>query len=118
MADQNLTIIINAQDRSQVALNLLKRNLGDAESAADRLRDSFRGLGSSLTIGLTAPLAALAVASVRAATDMDSLKRGLTAVAGSTGAAEQQLVRLKEVAKLPGLGFKEAIQGSINLQAA
>lgn len=48
----------------------------------------------------------------------DSLKRGLTAVSGSAEEAERQMARLREVAKLPGLGMEEAIQGSIRLQAA
>ena len=48
----------------------------------------------------------------------DSLERALTTVAGSSEAAEKQLVRLREVAKVPGLGFAEAIQGSVRLQAA
>jgi tape measure domain-containing protein len=82
------------------------------------LGDSLSNLGGRLTLGVSAPLAALGIAAVKTATDFDSLKRGLIAVSGSSDAAEQQLTRLKEVAKLPGLGFKEAIQGSINLQAA
>lgn len=49
---------------------------------------------------------------------MDSLMRGLTVVAGSAEEAKVQLARLKEIAKLPGLGLQEAIQGSINLQSA
>lgn len=56
--------------------------------------------------------------SIKKAVDFDSLKRGLTSVAGSAAEAEKQLISLKEVAKLPGLGFEEAIQGSVNLQAA
>lgn len=80
--------------------------------------DHMRSLGQAMTIGLTLPLVALGKSSVDAAVKMDSLKRGLTAVTGSSKEAERQLVRLKEVAKLPGLGFREAIQGSINLQAA
>ena len=75
------------------------------------------GLGAGLTAGLTVPLVGLGALAVNAAADMDSLMRGLTAVAGSSGEAEKQLVRLKEVAKLPGLGVEEAIQGSIRLQA-
>jgi tape measure domain-containing protein len=76
------------------------------------------GFGRSLSVGLTLPLVGFGAAAVKAAVSMDSLKRGLVAVSGSSAEAERQLVRLKEVAKLPGLGFKEAIQGSVNLQAA
>jgi tape measure domain-containing protein len=92
-----------------------------AEKSKDRLESvqkAMQALGQAMTLGLTAPLVALGKASVDAATRMDSLKRGLTAVAGSSEEAAKQLARLKEVAKLPGLGFEEAIQGSIRLQAA
>ena len=95
-----------------------KKIEGRAKKLNADLAQSFGSLGRSLTIGLTAPLAALGTAAIKSAVDMDSLKRGLRAVSGSSQEAERQLVRLKEVAKLPGLGFREAIQGSINLQAA
>jgi tape measure domain-containing protein len=92
-----------------------KSEIARFTSDAKRQLDS---VGRSLTAGVTTPLLAFGAAAIRAAADTDNLKRGLTAVAGSSAEAERQLVRLKEVAKLPGLGFREAIQGSINLQAA
>ena len=55
---------------------------------------------------------------IDAAVTMESLTRGLTAVAGSAKEAELQMADLREVAKLPGLGLEEAMRGSINLQAA
>jgi len=55
---------------------------------------------------------------IDAAVTMESLTRGLTAVAGSAKQAELQMADLREVAKLPGLGLEEALRGSINLQAA
>jgi len=54
---------------------------------------------------------------VGAAADLEKLTQGLTAVAGSSREADEQLGRLRQVAKLPGLGLEEAVQGSINLQA-
>ncbi len=95
-----------------------KRIDEQAKKTKAQLSQTFGELGRTLTIGLTAPLAALGTAAVKAAVDMDSLKRGLRTVAGSAQETERQLVRLKEVAKLPGLGFREAIEGSTRLQAA
>jgi tape measure domain-containing protein len=89
-----------------------------AVAALDAVRDKARSVGTALSIGLTTSLSALGYSVFQSAKTFDSLKRGLTAVAGSSAEAEKQFVRLKEVAKLPGLGFEEAIQGSINLQAA
>ncbi len=55
---------------------------------------------------------------VTSGTRLDSLKRGLIAVSGSAQEAEIEMKKLEEVAKLPGLGFEQAVQGSINLQSA
>lgn len=88
------------------------------EEQAKSWGQNFERAGKALSIAVAAPLAALGVAALQTATKMDSLKRGLTAVAGSSAEAERQLKRLKEVAKLPGLGFQEAVQGAIRLQAA
>jgi tape measure domain-containing protein len=62
-------------------------------------------------------LAVAGGAASKAATDIESLKLGLVAVAGSTEEAERQFKRLKDVAKLPGLGLEEAVRGSIALQS-
>ena len=80
--------------------------------------DQAQNLGRTLSVGLTVPITAFAAVAVKSAADMESLEIGLKAVTKETGPLEAQLARLKEVAKLPGLGFKEAVQGSINLQAA
>lgn len=74
--------------------------------------------GKAMTLAVTVPIIGAGVVAVSAAAQMDSLTRGLTAVTGSAAETKIQLGRLEEVAKLPGLGFREAIQGSINLQAA
>lgn len=82
-------------------------------------RDLGRGMqdvGGSLTVGLTLPILALGAASIKTFGDIQSLKLGLEAVTGSSSEAEKQFQRLREVAKLPGLGLAEAVKGSINLQ--
>jgi tape measure domain-containing protein len=88
------------------------------ESRKKALVDAFNNIGKMMSIGVTTPLVALGVASVRAASRMDGLMRGLTAVAGSAKEAEAQFARLKEIAKLPGLGREEAVAASVSLQAA
>jgi tape measure domain-containing protein len=89
----------------------LKSNLGNIGS-------SMRDLGLGLTASVTAPIVGLATAAIKSASDLQSLEIGLKAVTKEAGPLQGQLTRLQEVAKLPGLGFKEAVQGSINLQAA
>jgi tape measure domain-containing protein len=80
------------------------------------LGKGFALVGGAVTAAL-APLGLWTKASVEAAASMDSLKRGLTAITKDAGETEKQLGRLEQIARLPGLGLKEAVQGSINLQA-
>ena len=79
--------------------------------------DALTSIGGKLSAGLTLPIVGLGVAAVKSYGEIESLQKGLEAVLGSADAAEKEFEKLKEVAKLPGLGMKEAVQGSINLQA-
>lgn len=72
--------------------------------------------GQALSIGFSAPVVAAGAAALNAAVQMESLEKGLAATMKSTTAAATELEKLKEVSKLPGLGLKEAVQGSIRLQ--
>jgi tape measure domain-containing protein len=91
-----------------------------AEDSLKRLgkaADAMKSAGRALTVGVSLPLVGLAGFAVKAAADMDSLRRALTAMTGSTAETARQMERLKVVARAPGLGFQEAVQGSVNLQA-
>ena len=63
-------------------------------------------------------IATIVASSTAAALRMDTLMRSLAAVAGSRQAAEQQFARARGIAKLPGLGIQEAVDGLVKLQAA
>src|SRR5690606_6068789 len=76
----------------------------------------MQSVGRSLTVGLTLPIVALGAASIKSFGDIQALKLGLEAVTGSSAEAAKQFNRLRQVAKLPGLGLAEAVKGSINLQ--
>jgi len=104
--------------RVNEAQKALSEGFTPAQKAAKEIADRFMATGLKLTLGVTLPIAFAAGSVVKAAAEMDSLKRGLIAVAGSAEEAERQLARLQDVAKLPGLGFQEAIRGSVSLQAA
>lgn len=135
---------INAQTaRQAVAQAKLReraaKSLADFETReARRTADEFvKGLGrqreeharhvTDLKRGAAAVGAALLVVgalifstlsdSFTRAASFDSLKRGLAAVEGSSEAANSSLEKLRETAKLPGLGLREAIQGYTNLRA-
>jgi tape measure domain-containing protein len=111
----------------QMAANVdsaAKQMSASMNSAAKNMRNdmdqlSFRAImvGQALTMGVTAPIIGLGVAATKANMDMDSFTRGLNVVMGSAAASAREMERLKDVARLPGLGLKEAYQGSLNLQA-
>lgn len=95
------------------------RRMASAQSAFTS-RAIHVGLHST-AIGLAAIGAAatgLGISSVKAAMEFDSLVRGLTAVMGSAQAAREELKRIEEVAKLPGLGYLEAIEAVTQLMSA
>jgi tape measure domain-containing protein len=68
--------------------------------------------------GAAVKLAGLAGNAIQAYAEFESLELAMKSVSGSAEAARRNIERLKDIATLPGLGFKEAIQGSIRLQAA
>jgi len=100
-------------DTTQLASQLDKAGREITRSAR-KLQD----VGSTLSRNVTLPLIGFGVASLKVAGDIEALKNGLTSVMGSTRAANVEFNKLKEVAKLPGLGLEEAARGSVQLQAA
>ena len=83
--------------------------------------------GATSAVGLmTAAIGGISVAkllelgkvAIDTRADMEALEKGLAAVTKDTGSLTDQMARLKNVAKLPGLGFEEAVKGSVRLQAA
>jgi len=104
--------------RSFAATDKAASGLAKRFKELEKAGASITRIGAGLSLSITAPLALLGKRAIETAKDFDSLTRGMTAVMKSSEAATAEISKLKEVAKLPGLGFKEAIQGSINLQAA
>jgi len=83
-----------------------------------QIGEQLGGIGQKLSIGLTLPILGLATAAVKAYGDIEALQKGLESVMGSAAAAGIEFEKLREVAKLPGLGLKEAVKGAVSLQAA
>lgn len=139
--NKEVTILMKLTDRASAGFRNVSKSFGDAvkgmqnsvAGAKNAISDYVKGMqeGSEKarafadglkTIAVGAGIVAGAVilvakSSISAAIEMESLKLGLTSVAGSAEAAEMQMKDLQEVAKLPGLGLQEAIQGSTRLQA-
>ena len=82
------------------------------------LTGSFQNLGNVLTVGVTAPLAALAAASIKSAVDLDRTRARLIALTGSTEEANRVIGRLRElVAQTPGLTTAFAQESFAQLKA-
>lgn len=122
MAGANeLTILIDAntsglQQGLQQAENQVRSFQDRIQGIAD-IGQKLAGLGAVMTAGLTVPIIGLGKSALQSYGEIQSLQKGLEAVMGSASLASAEFNKLKEVAKLPGLGMKEAVQGSINLQA-
>lgn len=114
----NLTAgLSSAQSSVNSYLTNLKTAFDDAgEQIAAQQSNMFAG-GAALSVAITAPIVALGMGALDAAGKMESMRLGLGAVMGGATAAAEEITKLVEVAKLPGLGLPEAVQGSVRLQA-
>lgn len=94
-----------------------QKALGRIERQTAKFSRKMDGLGRNLTQAITLPLGAAAGASLTAFAGFERLEKGLLAVMGDAKLAAAEMERLKQSATLPGLGFEEAVKGSIRLQA-
>jgi len=93
----------------------LEKKMSEAERRTMRFGQQMSRVGKTISLSVTAPLSALGGVALTAALDLDRLRRGLEVSAGSAQAAARQLRDLERIARLPGLGFREAIQGAVQL---
>ena len=104
--------------RFAVNLAELSTGLQNAAREAEKAGKKMQQTGQNLSLYVTAPLLGLGGASIKAFGDLQALDKGLTSTMGSAEAAAIEFEKLREVAKLPGLGLEEAVRGSVNLQSA
>jgi len=95
----------------------LQKKLKQAERSLKRSGGKMQSIGMGLMASLSAPLAALGGSAIKAAGDFESMSNGLTAIMGDADLAAAELEKLKEAAKNPGLGFAQAVKGSVRLQS-
>lgn len=102
------------------AVRIINDGSSKIESAIKKIDDSIGNLaklGTALSASITLPLVALGKEAIEAYGDIQALQKGLESISGSTAIAAREFNKLKEVARLPGIGLNEAVKGSINLQA-
>lgn len=132
LSELSVRIAVQGAEAAKRNLHTVRDALADTAEKAAQLSAKARPVGDFLrgvASGAAASAAALfgvqaalfgvaAVAGFQSAKQLDSLTRGLASVSVDAADLTAQLGRLREVAKLPGLGFAEAVQGSLSLQAA
>lgn len=114
MALFNLIAKIKVDGAKQAETDL-KGVKGAAQETASSLRATAASFGAMAAAVASASFAQKAF---NAAVDYDSAVRALATVANGAEDLQMQLARLREIAKAPGLGFSEAIIGSVRLQSA
>ena len=82
-----------------------------------KLGGQMKAFGRAMTIGVTLPLALAAKSASDAFAEYDSLRRALASYHPTLDGLNSRLAEMRTLAKLPGLGFQEAIQGDVRLQA-
>jgi tape measure domain-containing protein len=128
LADEKQRLIRREQDaflRAEAEKTTAARAASAAQIAsAERTRAALVAIWGTIKAAAVATFAGILAAggglgiAISRAMSMDALVRGLTVVAGSAEKAQEQLKQLREIAKQPGIGFREAITGAIGLQVA
>ena len=125
----NLTVgigadISNLQAGIASATSSISGFVSGANSRLQSLGDSFSNVGQKLSIGLSIPLGLLGKQALENGAGLESLKMGLKSIEeqqyGAGKSAEYAASRFSEfieIAKLPGIGLKEAISMSIGLRS-
>ena len=95
----------------------LEKELGKVERSMSRFGSKMQNVGTTLSQSLTLPIIALGGAALKSFADMERLQLGLTAIMGSSKAAEVELQKLRKTAENPGLALPQVVQASSTLQA-
>lgn len=103
--------------RIGASIDPLLKSLRKAERNMQRSGRKLAELGNNMTVAVSLPVIAVGAQAIKAAAKIESLEKALESALGSAGAAADEMKRLEEAAKLPGLGFEQAIRGSVKLQA-
>ncbi len=100
-----------------VDVNALQQGLNNAESRLTSFGKKAEQIGGKLSLYISAPLALMAKRSIEAFGELEALKLSLGTIEKTSSSLTSRLKELNEVAKLPGIGFKEAIQADVRMRA-
>jgi tape measure domain-containing protein len=117
MAEEVLVTEFRLHDRISAGMKRMGAEVRSFTGQMGKLKSNIAGIALPMAVA-AGGIALFADAASKAAGDREALLKGLEAYAGSAENLAYQLEVLKEAAKAPGLGFQEAIQGAVRLQAA
>ncbi len=117
LASINIRFAVDLRGLS-TQMQTAQREMAGVAASFKATAAKFNEAGSTLTQYVSLPILGIGVAALKSFGDLEALQKGLISVMGSSVAASAEFEKLKEVAKLPGLGLEEAVRGSVNLQAA
>jgi tape measure domain-containing protein len=116
LATGSLSEFTGKAQQGNLSLSGLWDQLRNGSGAISGVTSAISGATASLAVFAAVTKGSLALLADYA--PYDSAVRGLMNVEGSATATKARLEELREVAKLPGLGFQEAVQGDIRLRSA
>lgn len=91
------------------------------DRTAARMNSALAGISAGVGFGIfdmaVGGIERAATAIFDATLQADSLQLGMTSLEGSTAAAIARLDQLRQLAKDPGLGFQQVVQGDISLRS-
>lgn len=105
-------------DRAEVILDADDRLLLAGSRRGGVAMVALGNIAANATEGLVRGMVAGGRATIRAAIDMERLQKGLEVTAGSGEAFNRQMRQAEKIARLPGLGFRETIDGLTQLNVA
>jgi len=99
----------------------LERGIKNAERVLRTAGTNLSSLGQSITLGLTAPLAAIGGIAIQQAGRMEALKLAMVSTFEDGGRSAQEatdeIEKLRIAALAPGLDFEQAVKASIRMQS-
>jgi tape measure domain-containing protein len=120
LADLTVTIHADGVEETTRGIRDVGGAIAAAQSEAAAMGAALAGMGAA--VGVVAAIGAaffkVGQAAVAAALPIDGYRRALAALTGDIASYENQMKRLTNIAKLPGLGLEEVFRGATQLQGS
>lgn len=94
-----------------------KTGLGVVGKELKQSGKRFQGIANGIGLSIGQSLFDFGRGAVEAFANFERLEKGLDSITGSSTETARQLAELREASKNPGLGFEQAVKGSIKLQS-